>query len=333
MIRDAGEERLYRPIETLFEKQEYRVVSDRKKVSPEVAHSGFGIKIDDEIKRIDVAAFKWLDDSNIEAIAVECKLGARASDAGSALYQATAYQVLFPKVYVASEAPRKELKHVESSLDQLGLGYIVVDGEIATEIFPPARVNVRFAPRKFDRQSRSKIAAFLAFREVFQKDTQFGRDKETPDEVFLISKVFKSCNFLLKTEDQGALMGLNLENKEPVKKFLSSVDIMDLHGLITNLGPEYHLVVKKFVGKKIHGRTEKWIDEPVSNITLPGLEDFKSQIMKHLSGKDQCVDFQILRHVDLQSVSRGSIVREVENMKEEIEPLYNLIVEHLEKLS
>jgi hypothetical protein len=331
MNEDADERRLYRPIETLFEKQEYRVLSHRKKKKEERAHSGFPIEVNGETMIVDVAAFKWLDDSQIEAIAVECKLGKRASKAGSALYQATAYQVLFPKVYVAAEAPRKELNHVEKSLHQLGLGYIEVDGEIATEIFlPKHECNVRYDSAEFDRQPRSKIAAFLAFLEVFSGETQFGREKKM-GEVFLMGKVYKSCNFLLKTENQGASMGLNIENKEPVKKFLSSVDIRGLHSLISNLSPEYHLVVKKFVGKKVHGITEEraLIDKPVSEITLPILEDYKSQILKHLSVKDKCVDFQILRHVDLQSVSRGSIITEVKTMKEKIEPLYNLLVKHI----
>jgi hypothetical protein len=65
-------------------------------------------------------------EEEIEAKAVECKYGNTWEAAGEALGQATAYQRLFPEVYVATEALEEDLKHIESLLRELGLGYFSI---------------------------------------------------------------------------------------------------------------------------------------------------------------------------------------------------------------
>jgi len=325
MNQSICEDQLYSPVEKFFKNRGYFTVSALSKKSGEVARSTFGVNVNGEMKKVDVAAFKWLDNHNIEAIAVECKLGKTCRHAGSALYQATAYQVLFPKVYVASQADLSELKHVESSLKQLGLGYILVKEE-ATMIFPSAE-NARFSQIEFNRQLRNRIAVLLAFNAVFGEEMEFG-NAGNPEEIWVSNKRIQTCNMLMHLKENRAWMGLNIEKKEAVKRSLASLNTGDFHNLVSELDPEYSLVVRKFIGKQRLGKTEIWKKLSASKSTLTQLESIRSSILECLRNKDAGVDFQIIKDVEteaLQNMTRESVIKEVQKMKQEIEPLYDLL--------
>ena len=87
--------------------------------------------------KVDLVAFRWTSDFNIDVVAVEVKSGSDASSPLWATTQATTYQLLFPSVYIAAETPPEELHYSEGILRALGLGYINVSVKKAKFVFSP----------------------------------------------------------------------------------------------------------------------------------------------------------------------------------------------------
>lgn len=82
-------------------------------------------------KRVEVVSARWLNNTRLETIAVECKLGNDWDAIGRGLNQALAYQTMFPKVYIATEASVGDLGHLKKILSSLGIGYIQIFGKSA----------------------------------------------------------------------------------------------------------------------------------------------------------------------------------------------------------
>lgn len=239
-----SEDLLYKPIEDMFLKKGYFSISARKKFPSERVHSSFGVNVHGARKKIDVVAFRAAD-RDIEAKAVECKMGQTWEAAGEALGQATAYQRLFPDVYVATQATEESLKHVESLLRELGLGYISVteDGQ-AQEIFPPSH-NIRFNQKEYELQVKGKAIALLACHEVLGSDNfQFGR-ADNPCQIWVSS--LEPCNISCSI-DEGDIFwfALNIESKPVVHRIFSKVEVEELYELLSNLPPSYEIWLWKF---------------------------------------------------------------------------------------
>jgi len=240
-----SEDLLYKPIEDMFIKKGHFSISARKKFPSERVHSSFGVNVHGAPKKIDVVAFRAAD-GDIEAKAVECKPGKTWEAAGEALGQATAYQRLFPEVYVATQANEESLKHVESLLRELGLGYISVkeDGE-AEEIFPPSH-NIRFNQKEYELQVKGKAIALLACHDVLGSDNfQFGR-ADKPGQIWVSS--LEPCNISCSIEE-GEIFWfvLNIESKHAVQQIFSKVEFEELYKLLSNLPSGYEIRLWKFL--------------------------------------------------------------------------------------
>jgi hypothetical protein len=125
---DAKETRLYWPIEDLMETRGYAVIPQFKMFSPLTCVA----------RKLDLLGFRWTDDGNLDAWAIEAKQGALPAHALAALGQAIEYQLYVPRVSVAAEVRREGLAFAEEPLRKLGLGYIHATPKLATEIIPPA---------------------------------------------------------------------------------------------------------------------------------------------------------------------------------------------------
>jgi len=257
------EKDLYKPVEDMFVKKGYFSISDRGKLPSERVHSPFGVEVHGVAKKIDVVAFRWVNDE-LEAKAVECKSGKTWEAAGEALGQATAYQRIFPEVYVATEAEEKDLKHVESLLRELGLGYIsVINGE-TEEIFPPAH-NIRFNQKDFSLQVKCKAIALLATSKVLEHNNfQFGR-ADSPGHIWISS--LEPCNISCSIEDPGNLFwfALNLEKKPAIRRIFSIIDAGKFYSLLSALPSDYHLYLWKFASYRPKKYTEEEI-KPISEL-------------------------------------------------------------------
>ncbi len=131
------EKDLYPAIQELMKRRGYAVICQFKTFSPLTRR-----------KRIlDLLGFRWTEDGDLDAWAVEAKQGASPADTLTALGQSIEYQLYVPRVSVAAEVPREDLAFAENPLRQLGLGYIHATPTSATEIVAPA-----FSPRCYQNE-------------------------------------------------------------------------------------------------------------------------------------------------------------------------------------
>lgn len=269
-----SEKVLYKPIEDMFVKKGYFSISSREKLPGERVHSTFGVNVHGVTKKIDVVAFRWIDEE-IEAKAVECKYGKTWEAAGEALGQATAYQRLFPEVYVATQAGEEDLKHVESLLRELGFGYISVENGEAEEIFPPAH-NIRFNQKEFELQVKGKAIALIACYNVLGSDNfQFGR-ADSPGYIWISS--LEPCNVSCSLQDIGRIFwfALNIEKKGAVKRIFSEVEVEELYKLLHELPSDYHVWLGKFASY----RPKKYEHEEEKSVSELKLQDIASYVVK-----------------------------------------------------
>jgi hypothetical protein len=166
------EKDLYEPIQKLMELRGYAVICQFKTFSPLTRR-----------KRIlDLLGFRWMEDGDLDASAIEAKQGASPADTLAALGQSIEYQLYVPRVSVAAEVPREDLAFAENPLRQLGLGYIHAMPTSATEIIAPA-----FSPRcyqnEFNQVTRHAGILCLIGRNRWQEDCRrehhSGGDKGT----------------------------------------------------------------------------------------------------------------------------------------------------------
>jgi hypothetical protein len=115
------EKALYRSIEDLMVGQGYTVIPQFKAFFP----------LADRTRWLDLLGFRWTDDGDLDAWAVEAKKGDLPSNALSALPQAVEYQLYVPRVSVAAEVRGGCLAFAEEPLKKLGLGYIHATRKLA----------------------------------------------------------------------------------------------------------------------------------------------------------------------------------------------------------
>jgi hypothetical protein len=156
---DAKETRLYRRIEDLMETRGYAVISQFKTFSPLTCGR----------RNLDLLGFRWTDDGNLDAWAIEAKQGALPAHALMALGQAIEYQLYVPHVSVAAEVSHENLTFADPPLRQLGLGYIHATPTSATEIIVPS-ISPRLYQNEFNHVIRHAGVLCLLGRERWRKE-------------------------------------------------------------------------------------------------------------------------------------------------------------------
>ena len=130
-------------------------------------------------------------------------------------------------MYVATRAGEEDLKHVESLLRELGLGYIQVEDGEAEEIFPSGH-NIRFNRKEFELQVKGKAIALLECYDVLGRDNfQFGR-ADDPGYVWVSS--LEPCNISCSVQEPGMIFwfALNIEKKGAINRMFSTVEVKEL---------------------------------------------------------------------------------------------------------
>jgi hypothetical protein len=133
------EEKLYGPIEDLMRKRGYAVIPQFKTFS----------FLTRRARRLDVLGFRWTEDGDVDAWAVEAKAGELPADALAALGQSIEHQLYVPHVSVAAEVPREALEFAEAPIREMGLGYIHATELVAAEIVA-ATASPRFYQDEFN---------------------------------------------------------------------------------------------------------------------------------------------------------------------------------------
>lgn len=313
-----SEKVLYKPIEDMFVKKGYFSISSRRKLPSEKVHSPFGVNVHGVTKKIDAVAFRAIDEE-IEAKAVECKYGGTWEAAGEALGQATAYQRLFSDVYVATQAGEENLKHVESLLRELGLGYISVEDDEAEEIFPPSH-NIRFNQKEFELQVKGKAIALLTCYEILGSDNfQFGRADKSG---YIWISSLEPCNMSCSVQEPGMIFwfALNVEKKDTINRIFSTVEVKELHKLLSKLPSNYSIWLGKFASyrpKKYEPEEER----PTSELKLQDIVSYVDKIRKW----NWEAHVQIGKNVFFDVLSKTTFTCELKKAISELSPLQRLL--------
>lgn len=208
-------------------------------------------------------------------------------------------------MYVASEATEENLKHVDSLLRHLGLGYITVNENRAEEIFPPG-ANTRFNQREFQLQVHAKAALLLAAREVFGKENfQFGRADE-PSKVWVSS--LEACNISSSynsEEKNNFWFCLNLE-KEAVRRVFNTLNPEDFYNFLSKLPSDYIFWIAKIESY----RPKKYVDEQSTSVPDITLSKIRKCIDTMQSWGWQA-HIQVRRKTHLDNIAKEKIVSEL----------------------
>ncbi len=130
MAKDTNPEKaLYASIEDMMVGQGYAVIREFKAFFP----------LADRTRWLDLLGFRWADDGDLDAWAVEAKKGDLPSNALSALPRAIEYQLYVPRVSAAAEVRGGCLAFAEEPLRKLGLGYIHATPKLAHARPKPAK--------------------------------------------------------------------------------------------------------------------------------------------------------------------------------------------------
>lgn len=152
---------LYPAIQKLMESRRYAVICQFKTFSPLTSRT----------RILDLLGFRWTNDGDLDAWAVEGKQGASPADTLTALGQAIEYQLYVPRVSVAAEVPREALAFAEDPLRQLGLGYIHATPASATEIIGPS-LSPRCYQNEFNYVIRHAGVLCLLGREFWKEENR-----------------------------------------------------------------------------------------------------------------------------------------------------------------
>jgi hypothetical protein len=131
--------------------------------------------------RPDVVAFKWIDEYQIEAIAVECKGGGKTIPAKSlidfAATQAREYQIYFPYVYLATPpVPKSDEEKICKILETLRIGWISISNgkaEYKLNLQEQGLVSSRLVGAEYIIKVRQRLTAIWAYNEVLKVKENF----------------------------------------------------------------------------------------------------------------------------------------------------------------
>ena len=192
----------------------------------------------------DVVAFRWVDDYQIEAIAVECK-GSKGDTLAAkyiidfATEQAREYQAYFPYVYLATpRVSESEEEVVRKILATLRIGWICVNNKKAN-LQSEALVSPRLVESEYIIKVRQRLLAIWAYNKVFEKNfNKFNRNLMEPEVVHCFTKE-DFPNFLLTNHWGDYYCGICLEQQPNVKAILPNIKPDDFHRLLQELPEEF----------------------------------------------------------------------------------------------
>ena len=221
-------------------------------------------------------------------------------------------------MYVATRTGEEDLKHVESLLRELGLGYIQVEDVEAEEIFPPGRNN-RFNQKEFELQVKGKAVALLACYDVLgSSNFQFGRADE-PGYIWVSS--LEPCNISCSVQEQGMIFwfALNIEKKDSISRIFSTVEVKQLHKLLSELPSDYLLWLGKFATYRPK-KYEHDEERPVSELKLQDVISYTDKIRKW----NWRAHVQVGKSVYFDVLPKTRFIFELKKAVSELSPLQRL---------
>lgn len=278
--------------------------------------------------RPDVAGFRWQNDFEVEAVAVECKASASPRYLmETALGQAREYQLVFPYVYLAVPALKEEnLRRLEYALRSLAMGlYVVKDDEVVEKW--RAGVSLRLDYHGFLFKVRQVAAGILTYVEVVGKPDIY---IPYPGVLHCYQKE-EPANFLLGNFMGGRdyYFGFCLEKKDNVRRLSRFLrddgEFSELFGLISSLPEEYMLLYDN-----VHTYRPREVSWALVNVRARDLSssDFR-KLLEYSRERNWRTRLIIWRKVwdEEEVLSRQEHEKRVREAKKELIPIREKIIE------
>lgn len=318
------EEQIRESIVDYLEKENYLVVKE---------YEINGIKAD-------IAAFKWKNDFEIEAIAVECKGGTNINRfIEAALEQAREYQTAFPNVYlripaIKEKKPRKDEKNnpqrqLIEVLNKFRIGIFTVDNNKKVDRLSKADFSLRLKEEDYFLKVRQRAVALWCFKSI---GINFNQIKIKYNPYGLACWTVEQANYLITNEEiqteRNYHFGINVENVKNIKKSIIESNPENLYQIIKNLSEGYILRVDY-----THTYKPRLVYHPlfIKQVNEIKIDDIKRVIdyCKEIKGKARI--FISKKVWDLyEALRKEEHLERIKKIKEETKELRSYLLNHRE---
>ncbi len=299
-------------VKTYFEKEGYTVLKE------------FG----SSKGRVDLVAFKQLDEYELDSAAVECKGESTIKGVYKIIQaQVVEYQKCFPKVYVATvRPPRKAIETIKEICRVNSVGYIsVAESEVKVELHPPS-LNPVLKRDLYRIEVRPFPIILSAFRELFGPDnirwSQGYVWCSTKGEVQYWVEIHLSDNHIPHSLLGDVVFGINIENS---RKILAEMDEQVLYSSLKSI-PQYSAIwvqKEKFFGRGLRVRMDV-LSKFIADLT-PSDIGYLLNLSKTEAHSLHLDIYSRVWHVD-EIVSKNEYGDRLRRAKEHIEKLYDFFV-------
>jgi len=180
--------------------------------------------------KIDVAAFKWADQFDIDCVGVECKSEAYVGSVYDILRQQISdYQKSFPKVCLATLKPSEENLRTFIDLCEIQkAGYISVDQAGSVKLVHPPEMNRSLDADLYIADVRSWAALFLTFKDLFgELQTKTGWCSTKGKNLRIPPSRRVQFNAWRMPDTGDIMFGINIEDARRIISDMSSSDFLD----------------------------------------------------------------------------------------------------------
>lgn len=320
-VIQKNEKDFYPLVESMFEKEGNQPINE------------FPINVQTITKRVDVCSAKWLSDSQFETAAVECKLGDNWSAVGDGLNQALAYQIVFPKVYVAAQTPKHKLGHLNQILPTLGIGYIQFTHKEAKIVLEPGE-NQLFNKEQHNLQVLNKLGRYIACLELWGKERTNKGWGEKGKSFWIGGRMIHKCNLLYQFHDNRLVSGVNFESTEHLKRLFANTTPLELLDVLQTLPRDAYLSIYDFSLDKRRRKSRASTTSQKYRFLLDSLKltDLNT-IFEHARANNYYIWFLVTKEHEYKmghkTPTRSDLTLEITTLENEFGPLYNFIITHI----
>lgn len=302
----------------------------------------FGVLSYEGVKQVDLAAFKWKNNKEVQAVAFECKcMGTARESFLAALGQAVEYQSFFPEVFITTQ-DGEIFSDQESVLKKLGLGYMRINdkGELQKGFEPLPSENDSFDESSFVYQVRNRAIVLLVFSELFPdayKKEYFGGAKQ--GDLWIYNKPKGKVQFRAWAGiGSASYFGINIEAVRLIRNLVRKIDLDQLLEIFSKLPHEYkaelyeRTTIKDRYGNRILDRQRGSM--PIKGSIFgekgfPACNLTKDQIRNEINEGGKKLDYYTHLLVDKKlwdlnsNFTRAQYLNEMAKVKETLDDLYN----------
>lgn len=304
----------------------------------------FGVLSYEGVKQVDLTAFKWKNNKEVQAVAIECKCKETARESFlSALGQAVEYQLFFPEVFITTQ-DGEIFSDQESVLKKLGLGYIMINdkGILQRGFEPSPSENSSFDESSFIYQVRNRAIILLVFNELFPeayKKNYFGGTKQR--DLWIYNKPKGKVQFRAWAGiGSASYFGINIEAVRLIRNIVPNIDVDRLLEIFSRLPLEYNVeLYERATRKDKYGY--RILDRQKGSIAIkgsifgergfPACNLTKEQIRKEIVERSKELDYYSHLLIDKKlwdlnsNFTRDQYLKEMTNVKGTLDELYNTL--------